>query len=1203
MAGTGKSTISRTIAQEFDNQGKLGASFFFKRGEGDRGNASRFFPTIVAQLVRHLPSMKTYVQRALDDDSAIASKTLKEQFEKLFLQPLTEVEMHTKVVLIVIDALDECDNDGNIKLILQLLGSLQTQTNVHPKVFITSRPELPIRLGFSEMSEKAHTDVVLHDIPATIVEHDLIVYLTSELEQIRERNKEDLPQNWPGNDNIRALAAMAIPLFIFAATICRFIGDDRWDPGAQLEAVLEYRDADQGDQLDRTYRPVLDRLFSGLGAPQKLLFAKEFQLIVGSIVILESPLSSGSLAKLLSTPTKNVDRKLNLLHSVLNVPSDPILPIRLLHLSFRDFLVDKRRHREGELFISEEQAHQKLATCCIQLLLHTDCLKQDICELNHPGILRQDIDSHVIAKSLPPEVQYACQYWAYHLKQGRCMMTNGDEVHQFLETRLLYWLEALGLLGRASESISMIALVNSLDIIDDDPTVRELLYDAKRFILMYSGMIDMAPLQLYSSAIIFAPESSIIRKRFQSCIPKWLGRLPPRQQAWDATLHVFDGHTDLVSSVDFFPNGKQIVSGSHDKTIRIWNVNSGTLDQILEGHWEAVRSVAVSPNGKHLISTSWDRSIRIWDTETGKPIETFGSQGYGTGVFSADNELAAWGLANGDDNRAGRIQVWNFGTRKYSHILGSDDSMVWSLAFAPQEQHLASGHQDGTIKIWDCVLGACLRMLTNGEGSVDSLAYSPNGNRLASGTGLADVCLWDPDAGTLLQTLKHDCSVDSIAFSPDGKTLASGSDEILVWDVITGTLLYRLRGHASDVTSLLFSPDGTQIASASVDATIRMWGISSSNEVEMTKVHSVQFSPDGTLLASASASEGTISLWNTTTGLLTAHITGVVVSDIDTFAFSPDGKRLASVSLGESTHDEQHPDCYVQLHEPDSGLQLLVLEGNMLGIRTMAFSSDSEQLAVILEPGEGCWLWKTTSRLRQRSFTHPTSYEFAMTIAFSPDNRKIAVSFHSGQIDIWDIASSSRLCTLGMSTGIFKYVDCITFSPDSMRLLSSSGDELQGALLWDVTTGNLITAIEREVDGALVSSSLAFSASGDYFAINFDDGLTQVWRLTGSSISLQESFYVGSAVGSLSFCDSEPYLESNRGLIKITSEEISRPTHKATTRRNAIFLKGNWITRDGENLLWIPPNYRPRSLSYRNNILAIAHASGLISFFDFCFDD
>jgi hypothetical protein len=189
MAGTGKSTISRTVAQSFTNSGQLGASFFFKRGERERGNASRFFTTIAAQLVRKVPELISYVKNTIDREPEISEKSLKEQFEKLIFQPLSQNERtstQVSTLVIVVDALDECEREGDIRTILQLLSQTQRLQSVRMRIFLTSRPELPIRLGFKKISADAHQDVVLHDIPQATIESDIFAYLKDELARIRD---------------------------------------------------------------------------------------------------------------------------------------------------------------------------------------------------------------------------------------------------------------------------------------------------------------------------------------------------------------------------------------------------------------------------------------------------------------------------------------------------------------------------------------------------------------------------------------------------------------------------------------------------------------------------------------------------------------------------------------------------------------------------------------------------------------------------------------------------------------------------------------------------------------------------------------------------------------------------------------------------------------------------------------------------------
>ncbi|KAL6233820.1 hypothetical protein BDW75DRAFT_182272 [Aspergillus navahoensis] len=180
MAGTGKSTISRTVARSLKDTNCLGASFFFKRGEGGRGNAKKFFPTLTKQLMLWSSELRSGVQNALYNDPDIMSKSLKEQFEKLLLQPLltlNQLDSQSKTAVIVVDALDECKHDQDIQAIIRLLPSLQKAKAVSLRTFVTSRPELPINLGFSEITDHEYQDLALHEIPEEVTEHDIHLFL------------------------------------------------------------------------------------------------------------------------------------------------------------------------------------------------------------------------------------------------------------------------------------------------------------------------------------------------------------------------------------------------------------------------------------------------------------------------------------------------------------------------------------------------------------------------------------------------------------------------------------------------------------------------------------------------------------------------------------------------------------------------------------------------------------------------------------------------------------------------------------------------------------------------------------------------------------------------------------------------------------------------------------------------------------------
>ena len=581
---------------------------------------------------------------------------------------------------------------------------------------------------------------------------------------------------------------------------------------------------------------------------------------------------------------------------------------------------------------------------------------------------------------------------------------------------------------------------------------------------------------------------------------------------WDAAtgreIRTFSGHSDIVLSVAFSPDGKQILSGSGNGTVKLWDLATGQEIKTFPGYSGAVHSVAFSPDGSQIVSGSGSRyrgTVKLWDIATGHDIWTLQHSDFVSSVaFSPDGSQIASGSGGGLFSSDGIIKLLDAATgREIMTISGHSDS-VSSVAFSPDGSQIVScskgivSSRDHTIKLRDTTTGQEIRTFYGHSDGVNSVAFSPDGSQIVSGSEDNTIILWDLASGKKLRTFSgYSYGVDSVAFSPDGSQLVSGSlNGIDLWYLALDREMRNFSGYSEWISSVAFNPNGSQVISGSLDGIIRLWDVAVGRDIRIFlkpgNVTSVAYSPNGRQIISGSWGK-TVILWDAYSGHEISTFSGHS-GEVMSVAFSHDGRQVISGSAwGDGT---------IKLWDVTTNREIITFSGHSEGVSSVTFSPDGSQIVscstgIVSSGDHTIKLWDIATGREAMTFSEFSPWG-ASSVAFSPDgNQIISGSGYAdyGVITLWDLTTGHGVKSFYGHSG---YVSSVAFSPDGSQIISgSSYDRL--IKLWDVATGQEIWTFSGHTDAVY---SVAFSPDGNTIISGSRDGTTRLWDTsTGKEIA------------------------------------------------------------------------------------------------------
>ncbi|KAK1488981.1 pfs domain-containing protein [Colletotrichum tamarilloi] len=1246
LAGTGKSIIARTIAHEFYETNILGATFFFKRGEVDRGSASLFFGTLARQLAQRRPELSPYIVKAIKETDNICSKSMEEQFTKLVFNPLKLAASkpgEPKKLILVLDALDECSNEKDVEILLRLLIKAVCFDGCGLKLLITSRPEVAVRDACGSPNQGLYREVRLHDTPNEIVSKDISLYLRHQLTEIRNLwnarciNNQKLQLDWPGQEKIKALVDITIPLFLFAAIACRFIRDELFgSPEEQLlKLVQTVQKGGVSDKLQETYQPVLRQFRGERTSSERMILLGRFKEVIGAIILLEQPLSVTSIASLLGLKPSQVGGILVPLRSVLDLPSEEGLEVKLFHSSFRDFLLSPVA---GDFSINFKETHWRMALACLEILSRS--LRYNICSLK-PADRRSAIARDVLEQQLPPHTRYACRFWFHHLKSAGQPLEDEDQVHKFLQDRFLYWVEALCVLGETNRAIQMI---DTLIPLVKQPKIKlyNLLEDSEMLISKYTSVILEYPLQLYWSALVFSPKTSSIRHASIKSIPKCITFQRPQKSGWTPLIQntglgdAYEGYYAVVVS----PDSRLVALSGLRGDISVWSLSLG----VLMTSFRMPRLHSIGPyvpvaffKDSKRIASALQNLIHVYVAETGEELCSFRIPD-GVDVVQLDVSHTSEKIAASYDNFTAAIWTMSTGRRIKLRPIdrvqrrGSSRSVSQGgsfVSFSPNSEIVATSSIRGSVHLWEALTGNCLQTFETNGPVVSQLAFVSDTNLLIVKEADGEIRTLNIDTGCWNSRVPGgENTRGPTAISHDSRLIAhqslSDSDAISISSFDTGEHYQSLH-----LTSILaaspfsfhslrpkhwvaaFSPDGKFLIVAQSNG-VAIWSLSMIRKPRTLDSGMNQpIQPMSAVTKSCfihrRASEETaqiismdkiddsneVNIWSSDTGELDLKVKNDGdIWDSGNATLSPDSKWMF-LPCQPAIHNIQDS-TVVHVMKPPCPRNPSWLDYNEARKSEVLFSEDSQSFAF------GAYhdfsLWKMHGGLQYRDSTCAGTL-----ITITPDWKYAVYTIEIPCLEALKKNGEPRSDEMShrvryLSIDTHKYVDMpeeaddfsfLAISPDSKWVASvpNRGKELS---LWLASKCSRQALFEPESR----ITAVAFSSNSESVASADKAQNIRIWStISGHCTNVLN---VGRSLFGLSFSPDDSQLRTSFGAIAIETsirppQVANSTTDDAELENTSVMLQrprwqgygidvsGKWITWDGVNLMLMPTDINPAS--------------------------